>query len=88
MLEDEKNTTFRILIENYYYKVMPFDLKNANATNKLPMTLIFNELIHNQVECYVYDLLIKSKENEEHFYKIYVYLTFSEVHTLHFRAPI
>ena len=30
--KDAEKTTFRTLIENFYYTVMPFGLKNARAT--------------------------------------------------------
>ena len=30
--KDAKKTTFRTSIENFYYTVMPFGLKNAGAT--------------------------------------------------------
>ena len=31
-LDDQEKTTFATLVGNYYYKVMPFDLKNAGST--------------------------------------------------------
>lgn len=47
---------------------MPFGLKNAGATYQRAITQIFDELIHNQVECYVDDLVVKSKEKEDHLF--------------------
>jgi Reverse transcriptase (RNA-dependent DNA polymerase) len=64
--EDEKYTSFRTPIGIYYYKVMPFGLKNAGAAYQRAMTKIFNDLIHKIVECYVEDLLIKAMSYEEH----------------------
>jgi Reverse transcriptase (RNA-dependent DNA polymerase) len=51
--EDEKHTAFCTPIGIYYYKVMPFGLKNAGATYQRTMTKIFDDLIHKIVECYV-----------------------------------
>jgi Reverse transcriptase (RNA-dependent DNA polymerase) len=65
-LEDEKHTTFRTPIDIYCYKVMPFGLKNAGATYQRAMMKIFDDLIHEIVECYVDDLVIKAMSYEEH----------------------
>ncbi|PKU66441.1 RNA-directed DNA polymerase [Dendrobium catenatum] len=64
--EDEKFTAFRTPIGVFCYKVMPFGLKNAGATYQRAMTVIFDEMIHEQVECYVDDLVVKSKVREDH----------------------
>ncbi|KAI0502523.1 hypothetical protein KFK09_017476 [Dendrobium nobile] len=39
---------------------MPFGLKNAGATYQRAMTHIFDDLIHQKVECYVDDLVINN----------------------------
>ncbi|PKU79365.1 putative mitochondrial protein [Dendrobium catenatum] len=49
---------------------MPFGLKNVGATYQRAMTRIFDDLIHNQVECYIDDLVIKSKVKEAHLYNL------------------
>ncbi|NAU33237.1 hypothetical protein EE082_27575, partial [Klebsiella pneumoniae] len=64
--EDERFTAFRTPIGTYCYKVMPFGLKNAGATYQRAMTFIFDDLIHQQVECYVDDLVVKSKISKNH----------------------
>ena len=67
MAEDEQRyTAFRTPIGTFCYKVMPFGLKNAGATYQRAMTHIFDGLIHRQVECYVDDLVIKSKVRDDH----------------------
>ncbi|PKU81468.1 RNA-directed DNA polymerase [Dendrobium catenatum] len=68
--EDERNTAFRSPIGIFYYKVMPFGLKNAGATYQWAMTRIFDDLIHNQVECYIDDLVVKSKVKKAHIYDL------------------
>ncbi|PKU60022.1 putative mitochondrial protein [Dendrobium catenatum] len=64
--EDEKHTSFRKPIEIFCYTVMPFGLKNAGATYQRAMTHIFDDLIHQKVECYVDDLLVKSLGRNDH----------------------
>ena len=64
--EDQKHTAFRTPVGIYCYRVMPFGLKNAGATYQRAMTKIFDDLIHNIVECYVDDLVVKAMSHEEH----------------------
>ncbi|PKU83336.1 RNA-directed DNA polymerase [Dendrobium catenatum] len=64
--EDEKFTAFRTPIGVFCYKVMPFGLKNARATYQRAMIIIFDELIHEQVKCYVDDLVVKSMVRSDH----------------------
>ncbi|PKU66263.1 putative mitochondrial protein [Dendrobium catenatum] len=49
---------------------MSFGLKNTGATYQRAMTHIFDNLIHNQVECYIDDLVVKSKVKEVHLYDL------------------
>jgi len=46
--------------------LMPFGLKNAGATYQRAATTIFHDMIHKEVEVYVDDMIIKSKEREGH----------------------
>ena len=64
--EDEELTAFRTPKGIYCYTVMPFGLKNAGATYQRAMTIIFNDLLHNTVECYVDDLVVKTRKREYH----------------------
>ncbi|XP_075674961.1 uncharacterized protein LOC142644177 [Castanea sativa] len=64
--KDEELTAFRTLKGVYCYKVMPFRLKNAGATYQRGMQRIFDDLLHMNVECYVDDLVVKSKKRIEH----------------------
>ena len=50
----------------YCYKVMPFGLKNAGATYQLAAITLLHDLIHNEVEVYVDDMIMKSKDHEGH----------------------
>ena len=45
---------------------MPFGLKNAGATYQRAMQKIFDDILHKNVECYVDDLVVKSRERKDH----------------------
>ncbi|TYJ99883.1 putative RNA-directed DNA polymerase [Cucumis melo var. makuwa] len=62
----EKKTTFIILWETFYYKVMPFGLKNVGATYQRVMVTLFYDMIHKEIEVYVDDMIAKSKADEDH----------------------
>ena len=50
----------------YCYNVMPFGLKNVEATYQRMVTGIFRPLIGKSMEVYIDDMLIKSKERPNH----------------------
>ena len=60
-LTDEELAAFRTPKGIYCYKVMPFGLKNTGATYQRAMQMIFDDILHKHVECYVDDLEVKSK---------------------------
>ncbi|KAL0546951.1 hypothetical protein IC582_016870 [Cucumis melo] len=45
---------------------MPFGLKNAGATYQCAMQRIFDDVLHKHVECYVDNLIVKSKKKCDH----------------------
>ena len=59
-------TTFRTPKGIYCYKVMPFGLKNAGATYQRAMQRIFDDILHKIVQCYVDDLVVKTKKRGDH----------------------
>ncbi|KAL6312808.1 hypothetical protein AAG906_022536 [Vitis piasezkii] len=63
---DQEKTAFITPHGLYCYKVMPFGLKNAGATYQRLMTTIFKPLIGHTVEVYIDDIVVKSKDREEH----------------------
>ena len=65
--KDAEKTTFRTLIGNFYYTVMPFGLKNAGATYQRTMTPIFHDMMHKEMEDYVDDIVVKSKPGQDTF---------------------
>ena len=58
---DAEKTTFRTPMGNFYYTVMPFRLKNAGATYQRAMTAIFHDMMHQELEDYVDDIVVKSR---------------------------
>ena len=65
--EDWEKTAFTTLWGTYCYREMPFGLKNAGATYQRAATTILHDLIHIEVEVYVDDMIVKSKEREGHY---------------------
>jgi len=51
---------------NYFYKVMPFGLKNARATYQRLMDKVFSHLMAKCVEVYVDDMVVKSPSHHQH----------------------
>ena len=76
---DAEKTAFRTPIDNFYYTVMLFVLKNASATYQRTMTTIFHEMIHQELEDYVDDIVVKSKKREEHVQVLKRYLRGVEI---------
>lgn len=64
--KDEEKIVFITPHGLYCYKVMPFGLKNAEATYQRLMTKIFKPLIGDIIEVYIDDVVVKSKTRSEH----------------------
>ena len=45
---------------------MLFGLKNAGATYQRAMQKIFNDMLHKNAECYVDDVVVKTKKRADH----------------------
>ena len=65
--KDVEKTAFRTPMDNFYYIVMPFGLKNAGATYQRAMMAIFHDMMHQELEDYVDSIVVKSRRREEHF---------------------
>ena len=63
---DEEKTSFITDQRTYYYRVMPFGLKNAAATYQCLVNYMFRDLIGQSMEVYVDGLLVKSREEADH----------------------
>ncbi|WKA03681.1 hypothetical protein VitviT2T_021780 [Vitis vinifera] len=64
--KDMEKTTFIIEWGTYYYKVMPFRLKNAEATYQRAITTLFHDMMHRDIEVYVDDMIVKSRGRVDH----------------------
>ena len=64
--KDMTKTTFTIEWGIYCYMVMPFGLKNARATYQRMATTLVHYMMHNEVEVYVDDMIVKSKDRGSH----------------------
>ena len=60
--EDWEKTAFVTSQGLYCYKVMPFGLKNAGATYQRLVNKMFSKQIGRNMEVYVDDMLVKSRE--------------------------
>lgn len=49
-------------MDNFRYTAMPFGLKNVGATYQLVMTVAFRNMLHNCIEDYIDDIVVKSRE--------------------------
>ena len=65
-LGDQEKTAFMTPVENYYYKVMPFDLKNAWSTYQRMMIRMFEPQLGKSIEVYIDDMVVKSKVVSKH----------------------
>ncbi|KAM2393054.1 hypothetical protein ACFX1X_036456 [Malus domestica] len=63
---DQEHTAFTTDRGLYCYKVMPFGLKNAEATYQRLGNSMLVELIGKSMEVYVDDMLVKSKHADQH----------------------
>jgi len=60
-LKDAKKTSFRMLIGKFYYTMMPFRLKNVGSTYQHTMIAIFHDMMHQEMEDYMDDIVVKSR---------------------------
>ncbi|KAL5805914.1 hypothetical protein ACOSQ3_028818 [Xanthoceras sorbifolium] len=63
---DQEKTAFVTKRGIFYYKVMPFGLKNVGATYQRLVNKMFREMLGMTIEVYIDDMLVKSLEAERH----------------------
>ena len=67
LAEEDQEKIASIISQGFYcYKVMPFELKNAGATYQKLVNKMFSKQIERNMEMYVDDILVKSKEESTH----------------------
>ena len=73
--KDAEKTPFIMPWSSYHYRVMSFGLKNVGATYIKAMTTIFHDMIHKDIEVYVDDIIIKSRESSHYLTHLKKFLT-------------
>ena len=63
---NQEKTSFITSQGLFYYKEMPFSLKNAGATYQRLVNHMFHPPIGRNVEIYVDDMLVKSLDEGKH----------------------
>ena len=64
--EDMEKTSFITKWVTYYYRVMLFGLENARVTYHRAATTLLNDMMHKDVELYVDDMIVKSRDMADH----------------------
>ena len=64
--KDREKTSFIIEWGTYYYRVMPFGLKNSSTTYQRATTKLFHDMMHKDIEVYVDDIIVKSRDRVDH----------------------
>lgn len=57
---------FYTIMDNFYYSIMSFGLKNAGATYLRAMTVVFHYMMGKEVEDYIDHLVIKFSTKNTH----------------------
>jgi hypothetical protein len=63
--EDQFETVFITLFGTYAYKTMCFGFKNAGATYQRAIRMCFVDQLHQNVEAYVVDVVIKTRNLDD-----------------------
>ncbi|RVW30103.1 Retrovirus-related Pol polyprotein from transposon 17.6 [Vitis vinifera] len=65
-LEDMEKTSFITEWATYHYRVMLFGLKNVRSTYQRATTTLFHDMMHHDVEVYVDEMIVKSRDRVDH----------------------
>ena len=65
-LEYMEKTSFITKWGTYCYRFMEFGLKNTGATYQRAATTLFHDMMHRYVKVYVDDMIVKSRDRENH----------------------
>jgi len=64
--EDQEKTVFISSDANYHCTVIPFGLKNAEATYQRMMTRMFRDMIGRMIKVYIDNMVVKNKQEARH----------------------
>ena len=85
-LPDQEKIAFQTPIGNYHYYVILFGLKNARSTYQRIVTSMFEFQIRKNVEAYIDNMVVKSKQTSEHLNDLGNVFSMLKEHKLHFNA--
>ena len=85
-LSYQEKTAFRAPNGNYHYHVMPFGLKNRGSTYQRMVTRMFEAQIRRNMEAYIDDMVVKSKQIEEYLADLGETFLVLREHKLHLNA--
>ena len=85
--EDMTKTIFTTEWEIYCYTVMPFGLKNVGATYQRMVTALLHDMMHNEVEVYVDDMIVKFKDRGGHIIKLRKFFEMIKDYRLRLNPP-
>ena len=64
--KDMNKTTFTTECGIYYYTTMSFGLKNVGATDQRMAIALLHDMMHNEVEVYIDDMIVKYNDRGGH----------------------
>jgi len=70
-LKDQDAMGFRTPKGIFSYKVMPLGMRSMGATYQRAMQTIFKDMLHKTVQCYVDELVFKSRKRLDHLQDLY-----------------
>ena len=83
--DDQEKTTFITIWGTFCYQVMSMGLKNAGATYQRAMIALFHDVVYREVEVYIDDMVIKSRENESQMHPNVLRKVFQRLQKFHLR---
>ena len=64
--KDKEKTTIVTLWRTFWYKVMPFGLKNAGVIYQRAMVTFFHDMMHKKIEVYINDMIAKTQMEDDY----------------------
>lgn len=68
--KDREKTTFITPLGTFCYRRLPFGPINAGVTYHRTMMSLFHDMIHKEIEVYIDDIIVKSKEAKDHLFHL------------------
>ena len=85
-LLDQEKIAFLTLTRNYHYRVMPFGLNNDGSTYQRMVMRMFGPQLGKNVEAYIDDMVVKSKQVSEHLGDLDEVFSILKKHRLNLKA--